>query len=397
MEISQHRLANLLLDLVFLVQKDGRIAFVNKACIQTLGYEPEEMIGRHIRDFVHPDDQAKTGAEMSHVVSSRARFGFENRYLHKDGRTVHLQWSAHWSSEEQLRIGVARDISERKRVEQRQATLLTLSTLAQNAHSLDELFTTFDAALRQLLPFHGFAVLLEPGLHLAYHSGVDTLPATDDWYAVPMSSAKAVTGQLRLQLTGAGSLLMAERDVLQFAADQAAAVIQRFALQSELLHSARHDELTGLPNRRLFQDRMQTAIARCNRNAVGGAILFMDLDRFKDINDHFGHGAGDKVLQAVAARIAGNVRGMDTVARLGGDEFVVLLEGVATKDQAQATADKITNAIEAPLELDGVRLNISASIGIALYPDDGASIDQLMRCADQAMYLSKAQRKTQHP
>jgi diguanylate cyclase (GGDEF)-like protein len=206
-----------------------------------------------------------------------------------------------------------------------------------------------------------------------------------------------VTGQLRLQLTGAGSLLMAERDVLQFAADQAAAVIQRFALQSELLHSARHDELTGLPNRRLFQDRMQTAIARCNRNAVGGAILFMDLDRFKDINDHFGHGAGDKVLQAVAARIAGNVRGMDTVARLGGDEFVVLLEGVATKDQAQATADKITNAIEAPLELDGVRLNISASIGIALYPDDGASIDQLMRCADQAMYLSKAQRKTQHP
>jgi len=395
MELSQHRLANLLLDLVFLVQEDGRIAFVNNACIQTLGYEPEEMIGRDIRDFIHPDDHAKTGTEMSHVVSGHARFGFENRYLRKDGRAIHLQWSAHWSPQEQLRIGVARDITERKRVEQRQATLLALSTLAQNAHSLNELFSKFDATLRQLIPFHGFAVLLEPGLQLAYHSGAGSLPATDDWYAIPMSSAKTASGQLRLQLMGAGSLLMAERDVLQFAADQAAAVIQRFALQSELLHSARHDELTGLPNRRLFQDRMETAIARCKRSASGGAILFIDLDRFKDINDHFGHGMGDKVLQAVATRLAGNVRGMDTVARLGGDEFVVLLEGVATRDQAQAAADKITRAIEGLLEIGGVRLPISASIGIALYPSDGASIDQLMRCADQAMYLSKAQRRKQ--
>jgi diguanylate cyclase (GGDEF)-like protein/PAS domain S-box-containing protein len=393
MEKSQHDLADLLLDVVFLVKEDGEIVFVNEACFYTLGYEPSEMIGHNIRNFLHPDDALKTNTEMVHITSGRPRFGFENRYLRKDGRAVHLQWSAHWSTHQQLRIGVARDITERKRVELRQSTLLEIATLAHNAQSLDELCSTFDTTLRKLMPLQGFAVLLSPDMRLVYYSGTDPSPCTADWYAVPMSTSNAVAGQLRLELMGVGALFVTERDVLQFAADQAAAVIQRFALQAELIHAARHDELTGLPNRRLFQDRMQTAITRSQRNELGVALLFIDLDGFKNINDQYGHGTGDNVLKAIAARIADSVRAADTVARLGGDEFVVLLEGVISWDQAKATADKISNAIELLMALDGLELRMSASIGIAQYPLNGNALDEMIRYADNAMYIEKAQRK----
>jgi diguanylate cyclase (GGDEF)-like protein len=110
---------------------------------------------------------------------------------------------------------------------------------------------------------------------------------------------------------------------------QAAAAIERFALQTDLAHAARYDELTGLPNRRLFQDRMRLALAR-SRRGHGGAVMFIDLDDFKCVNDRYGHAAGDQLLQAVAQRIKSCVREADTVARLGGDEFVVLLEEVAS-------------------------------------------------------------------
>jgi len=393
MEKTLHDLAGLLLDVVFLVREDGQIAFVNRACTNVLGYEPDEMIGRAIQDFIHPDDLPRTRAEMAAVAGGRACYGFENRYLRKDGAAIHFQWTALWSQKDQLRIGVARDVSERKRSEARQAALLTLSTAAHRADALNSMFSVFDATLRALLPLRRMAVVLEPDQRLTYLSDGAGWAETDAWHVVPMSTPGAAFGQLRLDLAEAVALQPAEHELLQFAASQAAAAIERFALQADLAHAARYDELTGLPNRRLFQDRMRLALARNRREQAGGAVLFIDLDDFKCVNDQHGHAAGDQLLRAVAQRLKSCVREADTVARLGGDEFVVLLEEVASPAQVQKVADKIRKALAEPLILAGVALPASASIGIAMYPQQGEAVDDLMRHADQAMYASKAQRK----
>ncbi|MTV37674.1 sensor domain-containing diguanylate cyclase [Duganella radicis] len=393
MEKTLHELAGLLLDVVFLVREDGRIAFVNHACTKVLGYAPDEMIGRTIQDFIHPDDLPRTRTEMAEVAGGRAGYGFENRYLRKDGSAIHFQWTAFWSPKDQLRVGVARDVSERKRSEARQAALLALSTAAHRADALNSMFSAFDATLRALLPVRRMAAVLEPDQRLTYLSDGAGWAETDGWHVVPMSTPGAAFGQLRLDLAEAAILQPAEQELLQFAASQAAAAIERFALQADLAHAARYDELTGLPNRRLFQDRMRLALARSRREHAGGAVLFIDLDDFKCVNDQHGHAAGDQLLRAVAQRIQSCVREADTVARLGGDEFVVLLEEVADAAQVRRVADKICKALAEPVALGAAELPASASIGVAMYPQQGEAVDDLMRHADQAMYASKARRK----
>ncbi|BCR04485.1 hypothetical protein DESUT3_15540 [Desulfuromonas versatilis] len=168
---------------------------------------------------------------------------------------------------------------------------------------------------------------------------------------------------------------------------------QRNLLKNEekLKHLAHHDPLTGLPNRILLRDRLEHALARAQRDGHRCALLFFDLDRFKMINDSMGHGFGDKVLKAVGRRLQGQVREADTLARIGGDEFVVLLEKVPTPDGATCLAQKIIENMSRPLELEAHSYYLSASIGIAFYPDDGGDAESLMKCADIAMYRAKGQ------
>lgn len=389
------RLPELLLDAVFMVDEGGRIVFVNPACRAIFGYAPEEMIGRIILDFIHPDDKGRTVAEMGHVLNGRPGLGFENRYLRKDGSVAHIMWTARWSEQDRLRIGVARDISERKLAEGRQAGMLALATAAHGAETLPELFRTIDQILQGLLPLRGMAVVLQPGERLAYASTPPGAapPDVTGWHHVSLSASGMAFGEMRLDLGHYGALSAKEIDLLEFTAGQAGAVIERLALHADLAHAARYDELTGLPNRRLFQDRILSAIARCRRGQSHGALLFIDLDDFKQVNDEHGHVVGDQLLQAIARRITSCVREADTVARIGGDEFVALLENVADHAQAAALANKIQQVIATPLLLAGRTLQPHASIGIALYPEHGEVIDQLMRHADQAMYASKAARK----
>ncbi|MGW8390331.1 diguanylate cyclase domain-containing protein [Pseudoduganella sp. HUAS MS19] len=389
------RLPELLLDAVFMVEEGGRIVFVNPACRAIFGYAPEEMIGRVILDFIHPDDKARTVAEMGHVLNGRPGLGFENRYLRKDGSVAHIMWTARWSPQDRLRIGVARDISERKLAEQRQAGMLALATAAHSAGTLPELFRAFDQILQGLLPLCGMAVVLQPGERLAYSSTPTCTAAPDvaGWHHVSLMASGIAFGDMRLDLGRHGALSAKEIGLLEFAAGQAGAVIERLALHADLAHAARYDELTGLPNRRLFQDRILSAIARCRRGQSRGALLFIDLDDFKQVNDEHGHVVGDQLLQVMARRITSCVREADTVARIGGDEFVALLENVAEQAQADALASKIGQVIATPLALAGHTLQPHASIGIALYPEHGEVIDQLMRHADQAMYAAKAARK----
>ncbi len=154
-------------------------------------------------------------------------------------------------------------------------------------------------------------------------------------------------------------------------------------------YQAYHDALTGLPNRRLFQDRLEQVLAQAARSDDLPSVLFIDLDRFKIINDTLGHDVGDKLLQAVAERLNNTVRKEDTVARLGGDEFTVLLSRVGQQQDVEKVAHKLTAAFQQPFEIDEEALHITLSIGIALFPDDGETSAQLMKNADTAMYSAK--------
>lgn len=154
---------------------------------------------------------------------------------------------------------------------------------------------------------------------------------------------------------------------------------------------AHHDPLTLLPNRLLLNARLEHAVQRSNRSKQPLAVLFLDLDRFKDINDSLGHPAGDRLLQAVAERLAAQIRQDDTLARLGGDEFVVLLENIASEDHAGPVAAKLLQSFEHPFPVEGQDLYISASIGISLYPRDGKDSETLTRNADTALFKAKEQ------
>jgi diguanylate cyclase (GGDEF)-like protein/PAS domain S-box-containing protein len=163
----------------------------------------------------------------------------------------------------------------------------------------------------------------------------------------------------------------------------------RKLVETELLYLANHDGLTGLPNRNLLEDRLQQAIAHAHRSDQVVALLFLDLDRFKNINDSLGHTVGDELIKSMGARLVGAVRHEDTVARLGGDEFVIVLIDLHNEEDAAPAATKILEAVQQPLVIDGHEFAVTGSIGIGVYPKDGDDIQSLLKNADSAMYRAK--------
>ncbi len=159
--------------------------------------------------------------------------------------------------------------------------------------------------------------------------------------------------------------------------------------EGKLYQLAHHDILTGLPNPRLLEDRMAQALSHAHRVETRLAILYLDLDRFKNVNDSLGHAAGDALLKEVAARLTALVREEDTVARLGGDEFVLLLPKIAHDDDARHVAEKVISDLARPVTVAGQRFSVGVSVGIALYPDDAHDAAALLACADRAMYAAK--------
>ena len=161
------------------------------------------------------------------------------------------------------------------------------------------------------------------------------------------------------------------------------------AMALQMAHSAQHDFLTGLPNRMLLNDRMSQAIALAQRTSKKVAVLFLDLDGFKHINDSLGHPTGDKLLQSIAKRLVDCVRGSDTVSRQGGDEFVVLLSEVEQSEDAAITARRMLQAVAEAHSIDQHDLHVTTSIGVSVYPDDGSDAETLIKNADTAMYQAK--------
>ncbi len=387
----ENRLLNcvdLLLDALFLVDASGHIIYVNLACERIFGYTQAEMIGRAMVDFIHPDDRAKSAEESLHVMAGLPRVGFENRYLHKNGHIVHIMWSARWSAADQLRIGVARDVTSQKRAEERQAATYAVSEAAHQADDLDSLFRQIHTIITRRVPIAGLAVATRDpksgDLHFPYQEDdFGNAPVIDEalarqhceevmhngqarllpdkalargtaetshinegasWLILPLIAQQDAIGALILKAHPGALHADKDRELLNFVSAQVATAIQRGQLKAELLRAAQYDELTSLPNRRLFHDRLRTALARSKRKHSRMALLYIDIDDFKHVNDTLGHAAGDLLLQHIARRLEACVRKADTVARLGGDEFVVILEEVHGPEDALAVADKIRNA-----------------------------------------------------
>jgi len=246
------------------------------------------------------------------------------------------------------------------------------SRAAAAGRPLEEVFQIVDATTRapvpnplQLAIRENKTVELTQNCVLIRHDGVET--AIED-SAAPIHDRRG-------QVTGA---VMVFHDV------SAAR-----ALAGRMAHLAQHDSLTDLPNRVLLNDRLMQALSLAHRHRQKLALLFLDIDRFKHINDSLGHDIGDRLLKSVAQRLLACVRGSDTVSRQGGDEFVILLSQVAHAQDAAACADKILLALRLPHCIDGHELHLTASIGIVTYPDDATEVETLMKHADFAMYHAK--------
>ncbi|MDP2793411.1 MAG: EAL domain-containing protein [Sulfurisoma sp.] len=179
------------------------------------------------------------------------------------------------------------------------------------------------------------------------------------------------------ELSGANQQLQAE-------------IFVRLQAEQRIWHIAHHDGLTGLPNRTLLHDRLEQTLAQAERAGSRVAVIFLDLDRFKAINDTLGHGVGDELLKHVARRLSAVVRAVDTVSRLGGDEFVIVMAGIAGPEDAAVAAQKVIDALAAAVTIEGHSLRATPSLGIALFPDDGTAPLHLMKNADTAMYQAKA-------
>lgn len=252
----------------------------------------------------------------------------------------------------------------------------------------DEIFAIFGLRRDQVEPsYEAFINAVHPDDRKRVQETVERALRQSDEYAIdhrvlrPDGGVRVVHEQARVDRGSDGTPLRLVGTVLD--------ITQRSEAERQLEYLAYHDPLTGLPNRVLLRDRVEHAVAKAKRRGDGMALLFIDLDRFKNVNDSLGHSAGDQLLIEVSRRLSRRIRDDDTLARLGGDEFTVVLEAVEDADQVRNVVHKIMQAFADTFVIKGRELFVTASIGISLYPDDGPDVDVLMSNADAAMYQAK--------
>lgn len=390
---------------IVITDAEGRIEYTNAAFTQLSGYSTGEVIGQQTNALIRSEqhDDAFYKNMWDTIKSGRVWHG-ELTNRRKDGSTYAEEMTITPMRSEQGEldhfVAVKQDISQRKHDEQvlRQSEerfrfLLENSPIAVRISQLEndtvvfanqryaELLNRQPAEVRGAHPSHYYANPQD------YREVIERI-----------GNGERVTNKLiELTLTdaqGKNKWVLASYLPLEFQ-DQPSIlgwfydISDRKAVEDMAQHHAHFDTLTDLPNRRLFSDRLQQALVSAKREAQQLACLFIDLDKFKPINDTYGHDMGDLLLREVAQRILGCLREADTVARIGGDEFVVLLRHVSSAEDALAVADKIRHALNLPFELDGHRLNISSSGGVAMYPEHGDVEAVLMKHADIAMYYAK--------
>lgn len=394
-------------------------------------------------DRVHPEDRGEVEALIAQAMLDRKPLNLETRIVRPDGEVRTIFDQSEVLVDEQDRVtgmaGASLDITARKQEErlERDRSLI-LEHVVQN-RPLPEILSRIVSMLEIQIPGSRSSVLLledrwlwtgaAPHLPQAYSDSLDGLPigpaagscgtacfsgqtvitediATDPlWdgyrelalphglracWAMPIPSNRGdVLGSFAIYRDQPSRPSARDLEFLGMATRLAAVAIEHRLLNDQLSHQAQHDALTGLPNRLLFQDRLNQALAQAERKKLQVAVLYMDLDRFKNINDMLGHSSGDALLRQAASRLQACIRKTDTLARLGGDEFTVVLSELNDPQDAMRVATKLIEAMRTPFHVDQHELFVTLSLGISIYPDDGLESDTLMANADAAMYRAK--------
>ncbi|MBP1151562.1 MULTISPECIES: EAL domain-containing protein [unclassified Methylocaldum] len=390
-------------DAVWSVSPDGeKVLFVNKVVENIYGHKPEEFYAdpELWLNVVHPDDRPFVHAGFADLLQG-ANFDAVYRIVRADGeiRWVHdMGYPVTDAAGERTRLdGITRDITAEKRIE-------TELRLAQAAfENTTEGIVITDAETRIVAVNRAFTAITgypesdllgkTPRLWQSKrHNGAvykelwAAIRTTGQWRGELWNRRK--NGEIFPALENVSAIRDRDGQILNYVAVVSdISGVKQF--EKQLFQLAHHDVLTQLPNRLLFTDRVDHALSHAHREGHRVAVLFIDLDRFKNINDSLGHAVGDQLLCEIASRLTSAVHENDTVARLGGDEFAIAQEHIKTPACAAILAEVLVNALSEPVRVDEHDLFITPSIGISIYPDDAKGTDDLIRHADAAMYHAK--------
>ncbi|CAG9933632.1 EAL domain-containing protein [Candidatus Nitrotoga arctica] len=381
---------------------DGRWLRVNhKLCVIT-GYSEEELLTHDRPSITYPDDMPDELNSMQQLLAGDVPSSTkEIRYTRKDGSPVwvNLTWSLTRTStgEPDYFIEVIEDITERKEATER------LRLFARIFDTINEGVAVTDASNNIMLVNPAFSTITGYSATEAIgknprilHSGL-----MDKMFYDKMWQSIKKTGRWQGEITDRRkngesyvewlsiSTMKDERGEFSHHIAVVSDISERKAAEERMVHIAQHDFLTGLPNRMMLHDRLTQAIAHAEREQRKVAVMFLDLDRFKAINDTLGHLTGDKLLQLVAGRINSVARTSDTVSRLGGDEFAIMLPYIENTDDIAMIALKLLASIAGPYVVDGNEIEVTTSIGISVFPEDGTDSESLIAHADAAMYQAK--------
>ncbi len=382
-------------DGAFWLTSDARVAYANNAACNALGYSKEEILNLHVFDFdpaVTPENWP-THWEKSRMLGSHT---VESTHLTRYGKPIPVEISInymHYDGEE-YHCTFVRDISKRKQ-EQR---ALKMMQFAMDNMGDAVFWSTSDARIA----YANIAACLSLGY------APDEILSLRVFDFDPQINAESWPAHWQ-KLKTAGSLTLEsthrDRNGRKFSVEVALNFMQfegeeyicafvrdittRKLAEEKISRLAHFDALTSLPNRALLYDRLDQSIALARRQDRRLAVLFLDLDGFKLINDNFGHYVGDDLLKAAAERLRENARVMDTVARVGGDEFIFILNEIGSPKNAATVAQKIIESLALPFQIQGHVCQIGGSIGISVFPDDGDNMEEIIKQADDAMYLAK--------
>jgi diguanylate cyclase (GGDEF)-like protein/PAS domain S-box-containing protein len=386
----------------YALDENGNFTRWNKNEETVTGYSGEELRGLPALLTIAEEDRELVASAIKDVFTLGCA-EIEAGVLAKDGtKTQYLLTGARVAiGNRTYLVGMGIDISERKkaeidlkRSEERYRALFNSSLELVYIHDFQGRFLEANRATLELFGYSkeeitslNFASLLDPE---------DVPRAIEALKGVNKPGANREVHEFKLRLKDGGYVYvetqasLIRRDGKPYAIQGIGRNInERKMFEHRLSEMATHDFLTGLPNRVLLNDRFTMALAQAHRNKNRLAIIALDLDRFKSVNDTLGHQAGDELLKAIAKRLEDIVRSSDTVARMGGDEFMLLLPELHATGDATKLIEKIAHAFKEPFIIEGSRLNMSASMGLAIYPDDGEDMDALMRKSDAAMYNIK--------
>jgi len=391
-------------DAMVIVDHQGKIRFVSSQTEMLFGYRREELYGRTIEILLPERFRANhIGDRRNYFVDPKTRLmgkGLELYGLHKDGTefSVDISLSPLHTKEGDLVTAAIRDSSERKRGEASRSQLAAIVESSDDAiisKTLDGRIVSWNDGAEHTYGYtadevtgHPISILLPADRPDEMSQILDRLRRGERVKHYETVHARKDGRKIDVSLTVSPIRTIASDEIIG-ASIIARDVTEQKRAEEYVRYLAQHDTLTGLPNRLLFRDRIVQAIAQARRNQQHVAVAFIDLDRFKEINDSLGHEIGDQLLSLAAKRLQDCLREGDTVARLGGDEFVVSLPELINPEDALSAATKILEALREPFLIDTHELHVSGSIGISLYPSDGADADTLMRAADTAMYHAK--------